>query len=226
MKKQRNGFLVNLLLLLLVCFLFFVTDANAPERLAAVAASAPLYGGKGEGAALLCTVDYDAAALGGILDLLRDAEMPITFAVSGQWARENGAMLRRMAAEGHEIATLGDDADFDGRGAALRRDIAAGAAAIEAACGVRPAFYCSGTRALRPSARAAKAEGLMHVRYGVDLRSARGSAADILLRASKAAADGNIIRVQPTGAFLEALDGIVEILQKKGMDGAKVSSVL
>lgn len=227
MDKQRlrrgGAFLIDLLLLLMVSALY-VGTGDAGRVVTPV--MAPVYRGSGKGTALLCTVDWEAAALPAILDTLAAQDACITFAVSGRYARENPDMLRRMAEDGHEIATMGDDPAMDGTLGAVVADVRASAEAIAAVTGRQPALYYSGGRNVNVSARAAKKLGLTQVICTADLLCAKGNGADIAERASEAAIQGSILLVQPTAAFHQSLQALLAQLQTKGSYAATVGGVM
>lgn len=68
-------------------------------------------------------VSWNAAAMEDILATLKDKNTRVTFVISGKWARENADMLKRIADEGHEIGTMGDDPSFDGNLSETKADI-------------------------------------------------------------------------------------------------------
>ncbi len=225
--RRRNGALVNLLLLLLIAALYFITSRPDAATAMAQLAYAPNYRGHAESAiALQFAVSWNAASLDSILDALAAHGAKATFAVSGLWAEENAALLLRMAADGHEIATMGDDPAFDGKLSAVQADVSASLDKIEAACGVRPALYYSGTRNVTVSGRAAKRLSLMHVLSTLDLRCAAGSAAEITQRGLNDPIEGSIILMQPTAAAAEALPGLLNGFKGKGLEAVRVGDVL
>lgn len=225
--RKRSGMLVNLLLILLIAALYFAT--SKPDAAAAMAQLyyAPNYRGHMEGAvALQFPVSWNAAALDSILDTLSAHGAKATFAVSGAWAENNPALLLRMAADGHEIATMGDDPSFDGKLSLVQEDIAASLTKIETECGVRPVLYYSGGRNVTVSARAAKKLGLTHVLCTLDLRCAGGSAEEIVQRGLNDPIEGSIILMQPTAAASDALAGLLNGFKGKGLNAVRVSDVL
>ena len=226
-KRKQSGLIVNLLLLALIGALYFAT--SRPDAAAAMAQAmyAPNYRGQGEGVvALQFPVSWNAAALNGILDTLAQHNAKATFAVSGIWTAQNPALLLRMAADGHEIATMGDDPALDGSLAKVQQDVEVSLTKIEQGCGVRPAVYYSGQRDVATSARAARKLGLTHVLCTVDLRCAAGTAAEIRKRGLKDPIEGSIILMQPTAAAAEALPGLLEGLKGKGLNVVPVKDVL
>ncbi len=225
--KRRDGALVNLLLVLLIVALYFATSEPDAAAVMAELSRAPKYRGHAEGAvALQFPVSWNAAALVGILDALAQYDTKATFSVSGVWAEENPALLLRMAAAGHEIATMGDEPEKDGKLSLVQADIAASLDKIEAACGVRPALYYPGGRNVTVSARAAKKLGLTCALCTLDLRCAAGSAQEIKQRGLNDPIEGSIILMQPTAAAAEALPGLLEGLKEKGFTAVRVRDVL
>lgn len=224
--RRGRAFLIDLFLLLMVSALYVGTGGNDAPRVLSNAVMAPVYRGSGEGVALLCAVEWEAAALPAILDTLAARETRVTFAVSGRYARAHPDMLRRMAEAGHEIAAMGDDPAMDGALGAVTADVRASAASIAALTLEQPALYYSGGRNVNVSARAAKKLGLTQIVCTADLLCAKGAGADIVKRASEAAIQGSILLVQPTASFLESLPALLDELQTKGLRVAAVGDVL
>ncbi|MEA5059593.1 MAG: polysaccharide deacetylase family protein [Candidatus Pelethousia sp.] len=224
MRKSRKAgqAVINLLLILLIAGLYIGTVQ--PQVLSV---SAPVYRGSAKDAvALQFAVSWNAAALPGILDTLKAQNVQATFALSGQWAEQNPELVRRMAQEGHELATMGYAPEQDGNLSWVLKDLTASLSAIEGVAGVRPTLYYSGSRAASISARASKKLEITQVLCTVDLLSARGSAADIINRVSDTPIPGSIMLLQPTGAAAEALSGILQTLQEKGIKPTTTGAVL
>lgn len=223
-QKKTSDLLVNLFLLLIVSALYYVTTVES--ALSSVPVMAPVYRGAAEEkVSLQFAVSWNASALSGIMDTLQAQDVHVTFVVSGEYARENPEMVARMAAEGHEIATMGDKPSFDGKLSAVVEDIEASLNSIEAAAGVRPVLYYSGSRNSQVSARAAKKLELTQVLSTMDLLCAKGNAADIVRRASETG-EGSILLLQPTAAAAEALPALIGLLQGKGLAITTTSGVL
>ena len=90
-----SGLLTNIFLAALIIAMYHATQPGG-----VLPVSAPQYRGSGERAALPFAVSWNAAAIPDILDILKDKSVRTTFAVSGEWAENNPALLMRMAAEG------------------------------------------------------------------------------------------------------------------------------
>ncbi len=218
MAKKRAGYMIDLLLALILCALYFVTStADGYASVARMTSAAVYRGYASERASLQFAVSWNARNLEGILDVLRARGVRATFAVSGEWAQENPDVLLRIVSDGHEIATMGCDADFDGSALEVTGDVERSLDIIEGICCARPALYYSGLRAERPSTRAARLTGLLHVKCTMDALCARGEPEDIINRVSTGAIKGSIILLTPTANALEALDGVIDALLAKGL---------
>lgn len=222
MKAQKRsglaGFIVNLLIVAMIGALYFTTSGNDAVNVAQVFYSPPAYRGQaGNKAALQFAVSWNAASMESILDTLLQEGVQATFAVSGEWVQENRLLLRKMALDGHEIATMGYTPESDGKLSWVKNDIIASLDIIESVTGQRPTIYYLGNRDIAVSARAAKQLDMTHVLCTVDLLCARGGAEDIVSRVSNVDIDGSIILMQPTKAAGEALLRVIETLRSKGM---------
>ncbi|MCE5235435.1 MAG: polysaccharide deacetylase family protein [Clostridiaceae bacterium] len=231
MKKRRIGkiadLLVNALLIALIAALYIVTSGPEVQTAMAEAYGSPVYRGRAEGKiALQFAVNWNAQAMGDILDTLKANSARVTFAVSGRWAEENPDMLKRICDEGHELATMGYDTSLDGRLSWVTEDVRRSLEAIETLSGATVKLYYSGIRSLAVSSAAAEALSLTHVLCTADLLCARGTAEDIIARALQNPIDGSILLMQPTAAAAEALQGLIAALQEKGIRVAATADVL
>lgn len=215
-KKQKGvGIALNMLLVLIIAALYLVT--SQPDMLPVPASGSPVYRGEAsEKLSLQWIVNYNAKSMHDILDKLKEHDVKTTFIVSGEWAAANPASLMRMATDGHEIGTMGNNPYEDGNLSWVMQDITDAAGIIESISGIKPKIYYSGSRRNSVSSRAAKKLGLTHVMGTVDLLCAQGTASDIVKRA-ESLAQGNIVLMQPTKQAAEALDGLFELLESKGL---------
>jgi peptidoglycan/xylan/chitin deacetylase (PgdA/CDA1 family) len=231
MRDRRYGFhrhaAVNVCLAVLIFVFYCATSMPLSQTAMSSVYGGPILRGSQKGTvALECAVDWNAAQLPKMLDILKGSGEKITFFVSGAWAKKNSELLCEMVRQGHEIGTMGSNPAFDGTLDEVNADIRESVEAIEAACGVKPTLYYSGGRNERVSGQAAKRLGLRHVLCSVDVLSARGTAEDVLLRASEAPFDGSIMLMQPTAALVEALPAILASLKKQGWTMTGVSRML
>lgn len=231
MKKRKRGglldFFVNALLVGLIVALYAATSSPLAQAAMARSYGSPVYRGQAKGkVALQFAVSWNAQAMESILDTLKANDTRVTFAVSGAWAEENPALCKRIFDEGHELATMGYDPGKDGRLSWVVEDLRRSLEAIESASGATVRLYYSGDRNLAVSSGAAQALGLTHVLCTKDLLCARGTAADILERVSEAPIEGSILLMQPTSAAAEALSGLIQAFQEKGIRPCATADVL
>lgn len=226
-KPRRNTWAVNLFLAFIIAALYMLTSEQDAAAVMAGLYAGPAYRGKAEDAiALEFAVSWNAAAIDDILDTLKSKNVKATFMVSGKWARDNEAALLRMADEGHEIGTMGDDPSFDGKLSEVREDVKRSLESIKNISGVDATLYYSGTRSVAMSARASRALGLRQVLCTVDLRCSAGNKDDIIKRGLNEPIIGSIILLQPTRACADALGGLIDGLSAKGIRAVSVSEVL
>ena len=219
---------VNACIILLIVLLYVATGTGVgDDAVAALAKNTTIYRGTAEGSvALECAVSWDAAALPEMLDVLDEHGIQATFFVSGQWAKDNAALLQRMMKSGHEIGTMGYYQNFDGDLSAVVSDVETSAAVIETITGVAAEYYYSGLRSSETSRRAAEEIGLSHVACTTDLLSGRGDAVDIATRALEHVFDGSILLIQPTAAAVSALPTILAEIEARGYMVTTVGEVL
>ena len=219
---------VNALIILLIVVLYVATGTRVgDDAVAALSKDATIYRGSAEGrVALECAVSWDAAALTELVDILDEHGARATFFVSGQWAKDNAALLRRMMTSGHEIGTMGYYPTFDGDLPAIVSDVETSAAVIETITGVAAEYYYSGLRSGDTSRRAASEAGLCHVSCTTDLLSGRGDAVDIATRALEHIFAGSILLIQPTAAAIAALPTILSEIEARGYRVTTVGDVL
>lgn len=217
--KKLGALSVDTAIIAIAAALYFCLMSPAAVMTAAGSRRSPVMRCASENeVSLLFSVSWDAAALGGILDVLKDEGVKATFAVSGEWAEDNSGMLKRMREEGHEIATLGYDPFSDGGAAFLKDDLERSLNAISRAAGEVPVIYCCGTRSADASARAGAKAGLTTVIPTVDLDCGGSAAGEILKKVGSAASGGSIIGLQPTRSLEEALPFLIEKIKNMGFD--------
>lgn len=217
---------VNLFLAFIIVGLFVcLTDPALHQSVNA--SGFPVYCGYDERCvALECAVTWDASALPDILDVLKQHDIRITFAVSGMWAENNPDLLREMKSLGHEIATLGYAPDEDGTVDFVENDVAKSCDVIYNETGSIPSLYCLGSRNTAVSTVAASKCDLIPVKCTLDILCANGDCNDIIERICANTNVGNILLVTPTNAFLNALPDILLFFENKGLTVSTVSSII
>ena len=225
-KRVGRMFTINLLLAAIIAGLYIALIH--PYSTEAVAVSGfPIYKGSNRDCvALECAVSWDAKALPEILDLLNKSGVNITFAVSGEWAENNGDLLRRILSEGHELAIMGYSPDKDGKASFIQNDLKKSCEIIKSETGFDVSLYYCGNRNTNVSAIAARRCKLTPIKCTLDLLCANGGGEDIFSRIKGNTNGGNILLVSPTQGFLEALPDILAYFYDKGLTITTVSSTI
>ncbi len=221
-KKSRNikyHHLIDIMLLVLIVALYIST--NYPNVTATMGRiiGGPVYKGiKGNNrVSLQFEVSWNAESIEEILKILKEQNINVTFIVTGNWAKNNQNLLKRIVLDGHEIATMGMGAQEKMNYSWLKNDLIESIKEIKNICGADVAFYYSDEENLSIKNAVADELGIKYVICTVDLKCAEGNAEDIKNRALFGASDGNIILLQPTSSAKDALDGIINNIKKKGM---------
>ena len=216
---------VNLGLAAIISGMYFVLIF--PYSRYTAASAFPVYRGNSKDRiALQCVVNWDAAAIGSILDTLAQKNAVITFTVSGEWAQRNPDILKRMADEGHEIATMGFSADTGHSLDSVKNSIKKSTDIINEITGKTVQLYYCGTGNTKKTARAAESLGLKCVVCTLDLVCSKGSSSDILNRVCANTNGGDIILVSPTAAFAGSLPDILDYFNSTGLTVSTVSGTI
>lgn len=224
---NKGRALINILLALIIMLFYIMVITPAANTAVSILYKAPIYRGRAKSViAIECAVDWNAAAMPEILDILKQKDVRVTFFVSGKWAAENDVLLKRIVSEGHELGTMGYYTMNSIEGETLELDIKSSLEIINRYAGVMPKLYYSGNRDIKASSKAANNLGLTHVLCTVDLLSARGDATDMIERALEKPIDGSILLIQPTAAALKALPVCIDALKQKGYTISTVSNAI
>ena len=113
-RRNLKVALVNTVLAAIILGLYFALSLSHRAQPASVSGFPIYHGNNRQCVAIECAVTWDAAALDEILAVLEERGVRITFAVSGEWVERSPAMLKKIAAQGHEIATMGYAPSKDG----------------------------------------------------------------------------------------------------------------
>ncbi len=214
---------VNIAIIAIAAFVYTALVSPA-SVMTAGRRSSPVYRSPGDDTALIIAVSWDAEAVKEVLDTLHARDERVTFAVSGRFAEEEPVLLRRIADEGHEIASMGYDPNRELYGDELKGDILRSLDIIERITGERPSlFYCGSGYGTAP---AANELGLTAVRGTADLDCGRGTAFDIESRLCSLSLKGAIITAQPTAAFRDALPFLLEKIKKLGSSIVTIHKML
>lgn len=173
----------------------------------------------------------DAGATAHVLDTLKAYGYRGTFFLTGQWTAANPALVRRMVAEGHEIANHTYDHPHltDISQDEMKLEIWSTELAIVRAAGVMPKPM------LRPpfgsyneSVRAVLGElGYDLIFWSIDSGDWRGfTPQQIIARADTARAGDIFVSHAYAANTGQAIGGVCETLKGKGLTGGTISQVL
>ena len=134
-RRNLKVALVNTVLAAIILGLYFALSLSHRAQPASVSGFPIYHGNNRQCVAIECAVTWDAAALDEILAVLEERGVRITFAVSGEWVERSPAMLKKIAAQGHEIATMGYAPSKDGGVDFVLKDIKKSLDCIESVLG-------------------------------------------------------------------------------------------
>ncbi len=209
-KVALNAFILTAIALIYVLMM-------SPAVHLAVAGMNPAYRGTDQSViALQCVVNWDAAAVEPLLDLLKEKGARITFFVSADWALNNPGLLTRMAGEGHEIGGYGNI--VSGNKGAFREDMRLIREAVRLGNGVSLTLYMpAADEAPAACLNAARDEKMLCVLYSVDLQTAKAASAEAIVeRALANPFGGALVRFAPTAHMLAAMPAIADKLSENG----------
>ena len=159
-RRNLKVALVNTVLAAIILGLYFALSLSHRAQPASVSGFPIYHGNNRKCVAIECAVTWDAAALDEILAVLEERGVRITFAVSGEWVERSPAMLKKIAAQGHEIATMGYAPSKDGGVDFVLKDIQKSLDCIESVLARRPSRRFIIAAAVLPACPTARREGL------------------------------------------------------------------
>lgn len=181
---------------------------------------------------LLFNVDWGEKELGAILPILKERGARVTFFVSGRWAQKNPDLLRRMVADGHEIASHGYDLTYGpkdlARAGKLRTDIQQSVTTIQGITNRRVQFWAPHMSEVSPEiVKTASALQLRTVLYSIDTIDWREDATpQSVMQKVRTAKAGDLILMHPKQVTVNVLPSLLQSLQVKGLQPVTLSQLL
>ena len=180
--------------------------------------------------ALTINVDWGEEFIPGILKVLEEKGIEVTFFVTGYWSEKNKEILKLMAEKGHEIGNHGFTHEHP---LSLSRDelielIKKNEELIFQITGQRTSLFAPpyGEIDSRITSTASSI-GYSTIMWSADTVDWQRPAKEVIVqRAVNKIEDGGIILMHPTEPSLLALEDIIEILTKKGYNFVKVSELI
>lgn len=181
---------------------------------------------------LFFNVDWGEKELAEILPILRERGARVTFFVSGRWAEQNPDLLRRMAADGHEIASHGYNLTYGPKDLAnagkLKGDIERSLTAIQKITNQRVLYWAPHMSEVSPEIVKTAADlQLRTVLYSIDTIDWREDATpeSVMSKVQKAKA-GDLILMHPKQVTVNVLPTLLQSLQAKGLQAVTLSQLL
>ena len=231
-KKHREALWVNITILLMLIGLFLFINQGHVFSVAARYTDNPIYKATGEkeSAALLCNVVWGTEYVDPMLDILDRYDAKATFFLGGKWAAENPGLVKRMVADGHEIANHGYGHRHHS-GMSLdenREEIGKAETAIEAVAGIKTGLFAPPYGEFdKTTLSAASGMGYTTIMWSVDTIDWRGDGVDAILnRVLEKAGPGDFILMHPTEDTVKALPIIIERLSDEGTGFSTVGELL
>lgn len=176
---------------------------------------------------LMFNVYWGSGEVEGILSVLEEYGAKATFFLGGSWADDNTALVKRIAEEGHEVASHGyfhrDHAslDYDGNYKEIKQSVDF----ISAAAGVEIALFAPPSGAYNDdTVLAAESLGLRTVMWSRDTVDWRDKDEEVCYtRATSGLESGEFILMHPMPHTLAALPRILHYLETHGLSAVTVS---
>ena len=197
-----------------VCFL--------PGAIAASVPAGEVYRrGRGEGVSLMVNVYEGEEVVAGMLDLFRERGVFVTFFVGGCWADDHVPLVRRMAAEGHEVGSHGYF-HRDHEALSLKENLEEISASVEflsLVTGQEISLFAPPSGAYgSDTLRAAESLGLKTILWSKDTIDWRDH--DVALcftRATENVSAGELILMHPKEHTLKAMPKILDAYAERGI---------
>ncbi len=181
---------------------------------------------------LLINVDWGERELARMLPVLKKHGVKTTFFVSGRWASKNRALVKRMAEDGHEIASHGHNLSQGpfalARAGKLESDITRSVAVIEEITGNPVQYWAPHMSEVNPEiVRTAAKLKLRTVLYSLDTVDWHHSATEeSLMQKLRQAKPGDLILMHPKPVTARVLEQAILDLKGRGLKPVTLSEML
>jgi len=108
-KKNLETHLTNVILIVLICGMFFLAFTNSIKSVFNAGNTEAIYRGNTENnkISFMINVYWGTEFIEPMLKVLSDSEVKATFFVGGTWVAQNSDLLKKIYDEGHEIGNHG-----------------------------------------------------------------------------------------------------------------------
>ncbi|MGI6005836.1 MAG: polysaccharide deacetylase family protein, partial [Christensenellales bacterium] len=224
--------MVNLIIIAVIVAVY--ASAMSPQLRTVLGISSgdekPLYSGPAVPyVAIQCNVYSGGEYIEGMLEVLSQYDVKITWNLGGIWVDDNPELAKKIADAGHEIGNHGylhknhSGLTFDQNIAEIQK----AEDAIYKATGKKTVIFAppsgdyNGT-----TVKAAKSLGYVSVMWTADLIDWRDQDAELFLKRTDKLEAGGMLLSHPTAATLETLPRILDLIEQKGFSVVPVGQLL
>lgn len=232
MKNKAKAFRMvvanSVLVILLGGILFFSLSGGS---IYAGGNNKPLYKGVSDDkVSLMVNVYWGTEYIDSMLETLKKHDAKTTFFVGGSWVKDNEAVLKKIYADGHEIANHGYfHKSHDKISAARNRDeIMSTHGLVKEVLGIDMNLFAPPSGAFNDiTLDVASDLGYTTIMWSYDTVDWRDKDVSLIYkRATKNTRGGDLILMHPTACTADALDNIIVTLKEKGLKVVPVSEVI
>ena len=220
------------LALIAISLVSFMPTTGAPKTQTASARLLAIYEGNRNSnkVSLMINVYWGTEYIQPMLNVLKEKNVSTTFFVGGSWAVNNEELVKKIQADGHEIANHGyNHKNHENLSKEANiSEILACHVAVKSVLGKDMDLFAPPSGAYSDATiSAATSLGYKTIMWSKDTIDWRDHNTSLIVsRATNNAKGGDLVLMHPTANTLEALPQIIKILQQKGLVIAPVSSVL
>lgn len=233
-KKITLGIICMILIIPGIAFLANDTQAKATSKM--VDSEQPYFTGIKPNSgyvALTCNVDlgWESEYVEGILKVLKEEDVKITFNVTGRWAEKNQDLLLKIKSEGHEIGNHGHK-HLDYANLSYEENleqIKTSKTIIENIIKEPTKFFQAPSGSFGDNTvKAAKELGYTSIKWDIDTIdwNNRKEPEVVIERVKKKdPKENSIVLMHPTYATTECIDDIIKIIKDKNLKPGRLSDV-
>ena len=191
-----------------------------------------IYGGDttSNNVSLMINVYWGTEYVETILDIFKKYNVKTTFFIGGSWAKENVELLKRIVAEGHEIASHGTTHKEHGKISYQQNltEIQTCHEIVKHITGVEMELFAPpGGSYSQSTIKAAEFLGYKTIMWTRDTIDWRDKDSNLVFkRATEGIQNGSLILMHPTAHTLSALDGIIKNLKAQNFNLTTVSECI
>lgn len=234
-KKLLNVFIAFVLIVVFIAAGILIYNWRSASRgvLAPTRELEPIRAGSNERfIAFAMNVDWGNEVIPGILQILKEKNVKITFFVTGRWAKEYPELFQRIVDEGHEIGSHGyHHLNYSDLNQAQNEEqIIMAEKAIMKHTSKKPVYFAPPSGAYNESTlKAADRLGYETILWSIDTIDWRkGSTEGVILQRvlDKASLGGGIVLMHPMPETAKALPKLIDRLREKGLEVGGVTDIL